>query len=382
MVEEWIAKDIDSDRNYAVQVRGEEVVAAPTSLDAAKNLFISQGWVDLQVNGFAGYDINAPDLTVDQVRAVTVRLWQEGVAAWCPAVITAASDQIEHSLRTIDQACRTDPVVEASIAGIHLEGPYLSAVDGARGVHPAAHIHPPDWGEFSRWQAAAGRRIRILTLAPELPGAADFIKTVVQSGVIVALGHTRASSADIRRAVEAGARLSTHLGNGIESVLPRHPNPIWDQLAEDQLSASLIFDGFHLPASVMKVMLRAKGIERCILISDSSTLARLEPGIYDTPVGGKVQLHPNGRLSMYGTGYLAGSASSLKDGLENAVRLAGCTLREAVSMVSTNPANLLGYHPNSKTLFSFDPQINHCEIVGVCIENKLVYRNPHWKPED
>ena len=379
MVEEWIGQDIHSGRNCAVQIRGEEVVLVPTRLDVAKDLFISRGWIDLQVNGFAGYDINAPDLTVDQVRAVTIRLWQEGVTAWCPTLITAASDQIEHCLRVIDQACRTDPLVKSSMAGIHLEGPYLSAADGTRGVHPVLHIHPPDWDEFSRWQAAAGGRIRILTLAPELPGALEFIKIAVQSGVIVALGHTRASTSAIRKAVEAGARLSTHLGNGIESVLLRHPNPIWDQLVEDQLSASLIFDGFHLSANVMKVMLRAKGVDHCILVSDASTLARLEPGIYDTPVGGKVQLHPNGRLSMYGTEYLAGSASSLKDGVENAVRLAGCTLRDAVSLVSTNPANLLGYHQHSNTLFTFDPQQNQCEIVGVCIENKLANRNPHWE---
>ena len=270
-----IAQHVLTGHNFAIHPGNGSLGLLPTNLPATPGLYLSPGWVDLQVNGFAGHDINSPILTVEDVSALNARLWQEGVTAWCPTVITAPAGQIEHSLRIIDQVCRQNAQVNSGVAGIHLEGPYISAAEGTHGAHPPQHIHPPDWAEFEGWQSAAGGRIRIVTLAPEQPGSMEFIRRLVEAGVIPALGHTRASTALIQEAVAAGARLSTHLGNGIQTTLLRHPNPIWDQLAEDELSASLIFDGFHLPANVMKVFLRTKGIKRCLLVSDASALARL-----------------------------------------------------------------------------------------------------------
>ena len=370
-----IAQDVLSRRSVAIVFNGEGYDLVPTS-EEPSGLFISPGWMDLQVNGFGGLDINAPILRADDVRAITARLWQEGVTAWCPTLISAPYEQVKTSLAVLAQACEMDDQVRSCVAGIHLEGPYISPLEGARGAHAAQFIRPPDWEEFTRWQDAAGGRIRIVTLAPEQPGAIEMIQRLAHSGVLAALGHTHASTADIHRAVTAGARLSTHLGNGIEAYLPRHPNPIWDQLAEDRLAASLIFDGFHLPSQVMKVMLRSKGIDGCLLISDATSLAGMPPGRYETTVGGSVELRPDGRLSLAGTDYLAGSASSLKSGVENAIRWAGVTLSEAVRLAAVNPARLLSFDQNAMTLFALDSSSGQITTWAAGLNGRAVYRNP------
>jgi N-acetylglucosamine-6-phosphate deacetylase len=268
----------------------------------------------------------------------------------------------------------------------HLEGPYLSSEDGPRGAHPREHARDPDWDEFRRWQDAAGGRIRMVTLAPEREGAIPFIEKLTASGVVVAIGHTAADGAQIRAAVDAGARLSTRLGNGSHDRIKRHPNYIWEQLAEDRLAASLIFDGHHLPPAVMKAMLRAKGLERALLVSDAVATAGLLPGVYETAVGGKVELLPSGRLTLYGTPYLAGSASSLPDGIANAVRHAGVTLPEAVRLATANPARLLGLDgPGGRgsvragavadlTLFRVDPATHALTIDLTVVRGEEVYR--------
>ncbi len=127
----------------------------------------------------------------------------------------------------------------------------------ARGAHPQSQCRRPDWDEFQRLQEAAGGRIRLVTLAPELPGACDFIARLTASSGIAAIGHTAAHGDQIRAAADAGAGLSTHLGNGSHRMLRRHPNYLWDQMAEDRLVATVIADGHHLPPEVLKTIVRA-----------------------------------------------------------------------------------------------------------------------------
>jgi N-acetylglucosamine-6-phosphate deacetylase len=353
---------------------GRPAVMPVDCLRAARpdeRLYVSPGWIDIQVNGFAGLDLNGPQLDAATVAGITRRLFVEGVAAWCPTLITAPLERLEHAMAAIAQACEQDPLARACVAGIHLEGPFISPLDGARGAHPREHVILPDWDAFQRLQRAAGGRIRILTLAPEQPGALELISRLAQSGVIPAIGHSAAGPGVVHAAVQAGARLSTHLGNGIAATINRHNNPIWDQLAEDALYAGLIFDGFHLPPALMKVMLRAKNTRRCLLVSDATAMARMAPGIYETEVGGKVELAPNGRLGLYGTEYLAGSASSLKDGLKTALRLAGARLADAVRMVTTNPAHLLGWRSHAQTVFAVGPD-GQIDVRAVLVKGKIV----------
>jgi N-acetylglucosamine-6-phosphate deacetylase len=368
-----LARDLGSGHTVACDFRGGLLRIGPAGGEPAEGIFLSPGWVDLQVNGFGGLDLNNGQVTAETVSGLARRLWAEGVAAFCPTVVTASTAQIELSLSAIARACQADPDARAAILAVHLEGPYLSLEAGARGAHDPRYLRPPDWNEFSRWQALSKGAIRLVTLAPELPGALDFIRRAVGAGLVVALGHTHASTAELAAAVDAGARLSTHLGNGIGATLPRHPNPIWDQLADDRLWASFIFDGHHLPASVMRVAWRAKGPARSVLVSDATAPAGMPPGRYDI-MGGQAELLANGRLQLAGTPYLAGSASSLREGVDNAVGLAGCTLQQAVRMVTENPLRLLGSTlADAHTLFHWDAARQRSHVLKTILGGRVVY---------
>jgi N-acetylglucosamine-6-phosphate deacetylase len=259
-----------------------------------------------------------------------------GTARLCPTLITASFESFDHGLKTIAAACDREREVARRIVGIHLEGPYISGVEGYRGAHPAEAVRDPDWDEFQRFQEASGGRIVLMTVAPERPGAIPFIARAVSSGVAIALGHTAADGPTLRAAAEAGARLSTHLGNGIASPLPRHPNPIWEQAALDALDASFIADGHHLDFSTLKVLVRAKTPSRTILVSDASPLAGLAAGTY-----GPWAVHPSGKIVVAGTPYLAGSNQALEVGLNHLVRVTGISLAEAIATVTAHPARLL-----------------------------------------
>jgi N-acetylglucosamine-6-phosphate deacetylase len=233
-------------------------------------------------------------------------------------------------------------MARAMIAGIHAEGPAIAPEDGPRGAHPAAHVRAPDLAEFARWQAASGGRVRMVTLSPHWPETAGFIAALVAQGVHVALGHTGASPACITAAVDAGARLSTHLGNGAAAMLPRHPNLIWAQLADDRLTATLIADGHHLPADTLRVFLRAKELARAVLVSDSAAPGGCAPGVYRSAIGAEAELSADGRLSMRGTPYLAGAARSLSENVAMAMAMAGLSLAEALALATRNPARFAG----------------------------------------
>ncbi|MHB8459386.1 MAG: N-acetylglucosamine-6-phosphate deacetylase [Candidatus Limnocylindrales bacterium] len=320
------------------------VVAKLERLDRepTPDTWLAPGWLDLQVNGFGGHDPNAADVQAGDVVAMVRALWQWGTAAVCPTICTQSEERILRSLRAVADACDADPLVAASIVGIHVEGPHIAREDGPRGAHPLEHVRPPDVDEYRRWQEAARGRIRIITLSPEYPESVAYIRAIIADGAVASVGHTMADGDQIRAAVDAGARWSTHLGNGAHALIQRHPNYIWDQLAEDRLSAGFIFDGHHLPPGVMRSMVRAKGVERTILVTDALALAGLAPGVHASAVGGDVELLPSGRVVLRGTPYLAGSAATLGVCLGNAVRHTGVTIAEAIRMVTANPSRLLG----------------------------------------
>jgi N-acetylglucosamine-6-phosphate deacetylase len=184
--------------------------------------------------------------------------------------------------------------------------------------------------------------IGIATLSPHWPDSPAYISALADRGVRVSVGHTHADRTQISAAADAGASLCTHLGNGAHAVLPRHPNYVWAQLAEDRLAAGFIGDGHHLPADTMIAMLRAKGLSRSFLVSDATTLAGAAPGVYRTPVGGEVELSEDGRLSQRGTPYLAGAARSLTDGVAQVANLGPFSLAAAVSLATASPGRVAG----------------------------------------
>lgn len=300
------------------------------------------GLVDLQVNGYRDHDINSEDLDRGTVAALVAAQHAAGTTSFCPTLVTASEPALLHALDVLRGAREADPAVAAAIPCIHVEGPYLSALDGARGAHDPALMRDPSVDELARWQAASGGAVGIVTLAPERPGAVAFIRAATRDGVLIALGHCVASPDQVRAAVQAGARLSTHLGNGTPLVQPRHPNHIWAQLAEDRLVASFIADGHHLPVDTLTVMLRAKGFGAAVLVSDSTALAGMPPGRYATPVGGDVEVEPDGRLRLAGGTALAGSGSCLRECVWWLATRTEVSLSIAVELASTRPADLLG----------------------------------------
>ena len=340
-------KRYDTGRPISVQIEDAAIVSIQPLTQTAENLpWIAPGLADLQLNGYGGQEFNDPRLTPEKVAQVSQALDQDGVIGYCPTVTTHGFELLSHALRTIAEACRTLPEADSRILGIHLEGPYLSAEDGPRGAHPKQHCRAPDWDEFRRLQDAAEQRIRILTMSPEYENSADFIAKAADSGVLIAIGHTAADSDQIRAAVDAGARLSTHLGNGAHGQIRRHPNYIWDQLAEDRLHASLIVDGHHLPASVVKSFLRAKTPQRCLLVSDITGMGGMPSGRYQTPGLGDVEVLEDGRLVVAGQRqYLAGAALPMTVGVASVMQLGEVGLQTAIEMSSSQPLKLLGETP-------------------------------------
>jgi N-acetylglucosamine-6-phosphate deacetylase len=336
-----LGRRYDTGEAAAVEIAGGMVQCVESAEESDSLPWIAPGFVDLQVNGYGGQELTDAGLTVEQVEKVALGMDTFGVTQFCPTLTTQSFDVLTHSLHTIHRAAEQSAAVAGRAAGIHLEGPYISCEDGPRGAHPRPHCRPPDWEEFQHLQEAADGRIRILTMSPEYDGAVEFISKVTAAGVIVAIGHTAASPEQVAAAVDAGARMSTHLGNGAHGQIRRHPNYVWSQLADDRLTASLIADGHHLPPEVVKVFLRAKTPPRCVLVSDITGMGGMPPGRYETSLGA-VEVLENGRLVVAGQRqFLAGAALPIGVGVVNVMRFAGADLKTAVEMAGTSPAAIV-----------------------------------------
>ncbi len=349
------------------------------------DVWISPGICDVQVNGVGGISYKAKDLTVEKVIETTEWMYKVGTAKWCPTVTTSSAEIATQGLGLLRQACETSENARDSFCGFHVEGPYISSEDGPRGAHPLEHTRDPDWDEFQRYQEAAGGMIVIFTLAPERDGALAFIEKVAASGVIVSIGHTGATPERIQDAVSAGAKMSTHLGNGAHAMIPRHPNYIWEQLASDDLWAGVIPDSHHLPPSVLKCFYRSKGRDNICIVSDIASVAGLPPGVYGNTVGGGgVELAENGRLSLAGTPYLAGAALFLDTGIANMVSYTDADLADAIQMATANPAKLLGLTATAGevsegkeatlSLFRWKDGDGKLETVATVVSGRVVYQ--------
>ncbi len=339
------ARRYDTGEPVRISVVGERIASidpAWPDRDIATWPFVAPGLFDLQVNGYGGIWFSNSTLSDSQAVAALRPWYARGVTRLCPTLITNSFDALATGLAAIRAACEQDPQVNRQVAGCHLEGPWLSDQDGPRGAHPRQHIRPADWNEFCHLQEISGNRIRLTTIAPEVAGAVDFIGRATANGVRVAIGHTAASAAQINAAVEAGARLSTHLGNGAHPQLKRHPNYIWDQLGDERLHASVISDGDHLPASVLRSLIRAKSARQVIITCDASGWAGCPPGIYENELG-KVEVLGDGRIVVFGQHQLlAGSGRFTDQCVAAARRLAGLSLATAIDMASGQPARFLG----------------------------------------
>lgn len=341
MAKTLTGRDPRTGEGIAIAIEDGVISSIQPSADTGDS-YLSAGLVDLQVNGHGGVDINSGDVTPERVLALNAEMLKLGVTTYLPTLVTASEASFVRALSAIAEARKGSDLVRHMIPFVHVEGPTISPTDGPRGAHPLAHVRAPSLAEFERWQAASGGLVGMVTLAPEYPEAPDYIRAVTARGVHVALGHSAAAPEDIHRAAAAGAVLSTHLGNGAAATLPRHPNFIWSQLADDRLTATFIADGFHLPADAFKAMLRAKGLDRAVLVSDSVALAGMKPGRYEQFVGGAVDLSADGKVSMAGTPYLAGAGLPLCANVAIAIEMAGLSLADGLRLATVNPGKFAG----------------------------------------
>jgi len=333
--------------------------------------YISPGFLDMQVNGFMGSDYSLEDLSEEHVKKIVRHLNRSGTTQHVPTIISSPRERIIRNLKVISKAIQNSEDIARSILGIHIEGPFISPADGPRGAHNAAYARPPDLNEFKEWQEAAEGRITIVTLAPEWEGALKFIEAITSMGVKAAIGHTAAPPDRIRAAVEAGARLSTHLGNASHPVIPRLKNYLWEQLAEDRLMAGIICDGFHLPKSVVQVFARTKGPDRLILVSDAAYLGGLKPGLYQWN-NVEVQVFEDGHLGLSGTESLAGAAHLLDWDIPRFMEFTSYTLGETIPLCTQNPGRIQGAPDNygrlepgapaNLVIFDYEPGMDRLNI--------------------
>jgi N-acetylglucosamine-6-phosphate deacetylase len=346
-----ICSGVDAITGGFVAIGFDETIRSIQKTEPAESragLYLAPGFIDLQVNGFAGVDFNNPETPLAEIGRAFEAIVATGVTRCLPTVITGPPDAMLACLRSLYRAKITLPLGLA-IAGFHVEGPHISAEDGPRGAHPAHWVRPPNLEEFRRWQEATEGDIRLVTLSPHWPEAPAYIAQLAKSGVAVSIGHTAASANQIAAAVDAGATLSTHLGNAARGVMPKFPNCLWDQLAEDRLSASFIADGIHLDAAFLRAALRAKGVERTILVTDAAAPAGAAPGRYRL---GEldVDLTGDNRVVLAGTQKLAGSALRMNRAIANVIRTNTLSLAGVLQAATTNPARLIDLEGRTKGL--------------------------------
>jgi len=372
--EVYEGRDVLSGRGVRVTARSG-VVEELEAIDSREELpWISHGLVDLQVNGFGGIDLNSADLTIEDVSRMTRALAEHGTSTWVPTVITQSHEHIAQILRTLAQAVERDPVVAAAVPCAHIEGPFISPLDGPRGAHEKEFVRDISVDEVRRWHEIFP--IGYVTLSPHWDDAPRKIAALRALGVQVAIGHTHADSEQVAAASVAGATLSTHLGNGMKAEIARHPNLLWEQIADPTLTAGLIADGHHLPVAVLETVVRAKGVDHCFLVSDSVALAGSPPGRYTTPIGGEVVLSEDGRLALaHDERLLAGAAVSLAHCVRFAATHTQLPLADVFAMATRVPGKLLGELGGRGSvgtitagmradLVMWDSQLNAVEIVN------------------
>lgn len=319
--------------------------------------YTGPGLVDLQLNGFAGFDFNSQpeDWTAEQLFRVRDALRACGVVHALPTLITDDVERIMARAAAYRRLVEAHPQLQTAFPGLHIEGPFISPEDGPRGAHPLSHCKLPEaLPDFlEAIISASGGRVKLITVAPELEGALPFIPQCRSEDIVVGIGHTNASAVELKQAVSAGARIATHLGNGSHQMLPRLENYVQHQLADDRLYASFIADGHHVPYPTLKNFLRAKGFTRSILVTDAIAAAGKGSGRFQLG-SQEVIVDDQLRCQIEGQPNLAGSALTLDRAVLNVARYCDVPFEEAWTMASLRPAKLIGLDVPELVMVSLD----------------------------
>lgn len=358
---------------------------APASVLGGSDVWLSPGWIDLQFNGYGGYNFNhdlwaTGNTSDDAPRKIFELAARNGTVMSCPTVVTNSRKGIISSLNNLRHTIESDKQLGDAFPGYHLEGPYISSEEGLRGAHPREHIRNPDWDEFQSFQEVAGGRIKILTLAPEREGALAFIEKATAAGVKISIGHSGATPGEIRDAVSAGAHLSTHLGNGSQNMIQRHRNYFFEQLAADKMTSCIITDGHHLPAELVKIIARVKPADKQVLVSDAIALGGLPPGTYNN---GRHEILPSGKIVLAGTPYLVGAGHLLDTCAANYLRWTDGGMNGLVKAIAYNPAKVLDLPDTGQievgkdasfTLFR-ETNESSLQIIATVLKGEVLYKH-------
>ncbi|HBG26668.1 MAG: hypothetical protein A2Y10_18420 [Planctomycetes bacterium GWF2_41_51] len=295
--------------------------------------------IDLQVNGYMGVDFSSPQLSESDFVMACLKIVKHGVTAFLPTLITSSEKLYKRNLPIIARASNR-PELRKHILGIHAEGPFISNLPGSVGAHNPKWTREPDINFLKKMHDWAEGKIKILTIAAELPRSAKLCEYACKIGISVFLGHQNAELSDLEKLAKAGAKAITHLGNGIPNMVNRHNNILLYGLACDKLAATIITDGHHLPPHLIKTIIRAKGIENIIIISDASPLAGLPAGKYKM-LGNNAILEKNGFLHNPKKKCMVGSSSTMVECVKYLESLSLLTKQELKKVVYSNPLKFI-----------------------------------------
>ena len=337
--------EIEDGRIASIAPRAAGEVPAPVRILDFPGAALAPSFFDVHIHGAAGHDVM--EATPQALDAISRFLAQRGTAGYLATTVTASLDATLRALAGLarllsrpSSPTETPAQPQARFLGIHLEGPFLS--HRKRGVQPSEFLLAPDIALFERFFEAAEGQIRLMTLAPELPGAIELTAHATARGVRVSVGHSNATAAETRAVINAGAVSATHTFNAMRPLDHREPGILGTVLTDDSIYAELICDGIHNAPETVKLWWRAKGAKRCILVTDAISAAGMPDGEYwlgGTAGGFAVQVS-NGR-AMAG-GVLAGSVLTLDRALANFVNFTGAPLEDALRLLTTNPAAMTG----------------------------------------
>lgn len=352
-----------------------EAVERPPGADLLDTggLLIVPGLIDLHVHGGAGSD--TMDATPEALRRMSRFFAEQGVTSYLPTTISQSPQAIQKAIDNLVQ--NGQETGGAQILGVHLEGPYLSP--SYHGAQPVEWLRIPDPSEYRPWYESG--IVRLMTIAPELPGSLDCIREGVSRGVRFSAGHTAADYAQVQAAAEAGLSQATHTFNGMPSLHHREPGPVGAALVDDRIFTEVIADGVHLHPAVVQLIVNTKGVDRTILVTDAMRAAGLEDGEYD--LGSQIVSVREG-VARTQAGGLAGSTLTLNRAVRNAMRFSGLSINQAIALATTSPAAALGIsgqkgaiQPGAEAdIIIVDPDFN---VHATLVRGTLVYQSSNFQ---
>jgi N-acetylglucosamine-6-phosphate deacetylase len=334
---------IEDGRIAAISTRESGELPAGARVLDFPGATLAPAFFDVHIHGAMGHDLM--EATPEALKAVASFLATHGVGNFLATTVTAPMDATLRSLEGLAKLLEQPPVEsQAHPIGIHLEGPFLSHLK--RGVHPPEDLLEPNVATFDRFFEAAGGHIRLMTLAPELPGAAELAAHATARGVRISLGHSNATAAETRAVMAAGAVSATHTFNAMRPLDHREPGILGVVLTSDELFAELICDGIHTAPEMVKLWWRAKGPERALLMTDAMSATGMPDGEY--LLGGFPVQVAQGRAMAHGV--LAGSVLTLDRALANFIRFTAAPLDQALRLATVNPAAMTGLEEHAGAL--------------------------------